>query len=53
MAEFPEWGDYLQNRLPIAAAEPVDISETMIYLCGHSGRHVTGVALPVDAGMYM
>jgi len=53
MAEFPEWGDYLQNRLPIAAAEPVDISETMIYLCGYSGRHVTGATLPVDAGMYM
>lgn len=53
MTDFPEWGQYLRNRLPIAAAEPEDISETMVYLCGHSGRHVTGAALPVDAGMYM
>lgn len=53
MAEFPEVGDYLHNRLPIAAADPVDISETMIYLCGNAGRHVTGAAVPVDAGMYL
>jgi NAD(P)-dependent dehydrogenase (short-subunit alcohol dehydrogenase family) len=53
MAEFPEWGDYLRNLLPVPAAEPADISETMIYLCGNAGRHVTGVTLPVDAGMYM
>lgn len=52
-AEYPEWGDYLHGLLPIGDAEPEDISETMIYLCGHSGRHVTGAALPVDAGMYL
>lgn len=52
-AGYPEWGEYLQTRLPIGPAEPSDISETMIYLCGHSGRHVTGITLTVDGGIYM
>ena len=30
--------------------EPSDVSDTMVYLCGRSGRYVTGVTLPVDAG---
>jgi hypothetical protein len=30
--------------------ESVDVTEAMIYLCGQSGRYITGVALPVDAG---
>lgn len=53
MAEFPEFGDYLHNRLPVAITDPVDITEAMVYLCGQSGRYVTGATLPVDAGMYM
>ncbi len=53
MTECPELREYLKNRLPIAAADPADISDTIIYLCGHPGRHITGAALPVDAGMYM
>jgi hypothetical protein len=53
MADFSERRHYLRNLLPVPAAEPADIGETMIYLCGHSGRHVTGVTLPVDAGTYM
>jgi hypothetical protein len=22
----------------------------MVYLCGHTGRYITGITLPVDAG---
>jgi NAD(P)-dependent dehydrogenase (short-subunit alcohol dehydrogenase family) len=51
MAEHPEFAMYVRNLLPVAALEPVDISEAMIYLCGQSGRYVTGVTLPVDAGL--
>ena len=51
LADFPEWATYLTNLLPVGALEPVDISEAMIYLCGRSGRYVTGVTLPVDAGI--
>jgi len=50
IAEFAEWGDYLQTPIPVPTIEPADITEAMIYLCGQSGRYVTGVTLPVDAG---
>jgi len=30
--------------------EASDISEAMLYLCGPSGRYITGITLPVDAG---
>jgi SDR family mycofactocin-dependent oxidoreductase len=50
IAEFPEWGDYLQTPISVPTVEAVDITEAMIYLCGQSGRYVTGVTLPVDAG---
>lgn len=51
MADHPEVGVHLGNRLPVEAADPVDISETMVYLCGRAGRFITGVTLSVDAGM--
>jgi SDR family mycofactocin-dependent oxidoreductase len=49
-ADHPEAGSALENLLPVQLIEPGDISEAMIYLCGHSGRYITGVTLPVDAG---
>jgi len=36
--------------LPIPMIESADVTEAMIYLCGQSGRYVTGITLPVDAG---
>lgn len=44
---FPEHKDYLPNRLPVAT-QPADITAAMIYLCGQSGRCVSGIAMPVD-----
>ena len=38
------------NALPIAWAEPEDISEAVIFLASDSGRYVTGTQLSVDAG---
>lgn len=49
-AEHPEGLVSLANLLPVQLVEPVDISEAMIYLCGRTGRYVTGATLPVDAG---
>ena len=49
-AEHPEFGVMMQNLLPVPAIEPGDISEALLYLCGRSGRYITGVTLPVDAG---
>ena len=38
------------NRLPIAAMEPVDISNAILYLVSDEGRYVTGATHVVDAG---
>jgi SDR family mycofactocin-dependent oxidoreductase len=49
-AEHPDAVSAVQNVLPVDLVEPADISEAMVYLCGRSGRYVTGTTLPVDAG---
>lgn len=50
MAEHPEGLSALENLLPVPMIESVDVTEAMVYLCGQSGRYVTGITLPVDAG---
>ena len=47
----PEALPALQNLLPVQMIEAADISEAMVYLCGQSGRYITGISLPVDAGL--
>jgi SDR family mycofactocin-dependent oxidoreductase len=37
--------------LPIPPVEPEAVSDAMVYLCGASGRYLTGVTLPVDGGL--
>ena len=49
--DHPEALPALQNLLPVQMIDAADISEAMIYLCGQSGRYITGIALPVDAGL--
>ena len=51
MTEHPEAGSALANLLPVELIEAADVSEAMVYLCGQSGRYITGVTLPVDAGL--
>lgn len=50
MAEQPEYAAAFENLLPVPLIEASDISEAMLYLCGPSGRFITGIQLPVDAG---
>jgi NAD(P)-dependent dehydrogenase (short-subunit alcohol dehydrogenase family) len=38
------------NAMPVAWAEPEDISEAVVYLVADSGRYVSGTQLSVDAG---
>ena len=38
------------NKLPIAAIEPTDISNAILYLVSDAGRYVTGTTHVVDAG---
>ncbi len=50
LQEQPEYGSAFENLMPVPLIEASDISEAMVYLCGHSGRYITGITLPVDAG---
>ena len=51
-AEHPEFGETMQNLLPnVPVIEASDITEAMVYLCGTSGRYITGITHSVDAGL--
>ena len=50
LQEQPEYAAAFENLMPVPLIEASDISEAMVYLCGHSGRYITGITLPVDAG---
>ena len=39
------------NALPIVMAEPVDISNAVLYLVSDESRYVPGLELKVDAGV--
>jgi len=51
MAEHPEGNSAFENLLPVELIEPADVSDAMVYLCGQSGRYITGITLPVDGGL--
>lgn len=48
--KHPRLGELMGNLLPVPVVETEDITEAVLYLVGDSGRYVTGVTLPVDAG---
>jgi NAD(P)-dependent dehydrogenase (short-subunit alcohol dehydrogenase family) len=50
LGEHPEYAAAFENLMPVPLIEASDISEAMLYLCGPSGRYITGITLPVDAG---
>jgi SDR family mycofactocin-dependent oxidoreductase len=50
-AAHPEFAELFRNLLPVANIEPSDVAEAMVFLCGRSGRYITGVTLPIDAGL--
>jgi len=39
------------NLLPIPWVEPADISNAVLWLASDESRYVTGVTLPIDAGL--
>ena len=51
MSDHPEGASALQAPLPVELIETADVSEAMVYLCGRSGRYITGITLPVDGGI--
>jgi SDR family mycofactocin-dependent oxidoreductase len=50
VTDHPENSAAFENLMPVSFIDAADISDAMVYLCGHSGRYITGVQLPVDAG---
>ncbi len=51
VAENPQDVTGLQAPLPVELIDASDVSEAMVYLCGRSGRYITGITLPVDGGI--
>lgn len=55
MREFvtsaPEMADLFTNLLPVAMLEPDDVSDAVAWLVSEEGRYISGVALPIDAGL--
>ncbi len=49
-AKHPRLGELMGNLLPVPVIESEDVTEAVLYLVSDSGRYVTGVTLPVDAG---
>lgn len=50
--QHPQFGETMQNLMPnVPLIEAVDVSEAMVYLCGNSGRYITGITHSVDAGL--
>src|SRR5581483_1401702 len=40
-----------RHILPVGWVDPIDISHAVLWLASDESRYVTGVAIPVDAGM--
>jgi SDR family mycofactocin-dependent oxidoreductase len=49
--KHPSLAAAMANLLPVAEIDPEDVAEAVIYLCASSGRYITGVTLPLDAGL--
>jgi (+)-trans-carveol dehydrogenase len=41
------------NLLPVPWVEPIDISNALLFLVSDDARYITGVPLPVDAGILL
>jgi SDR family mycofactocin-dependent oxidoreductase len=47
------FGDGQQPLMLLPAMESQAVTDAMVYLCGPSGRYLTGVTLPVDGGLQL
>lgn len=50
---LPKAGDVVGNKrlLPVTSIDPVEVSNAILWLVSDASRYVTGVTLPVDAGI--
>lgn len=51
VGDQPEFGAAQQPKLSMPPLDPSEVTDAIMYFCGHSGRHLTGVALPLDGGL--
>lgn len=49
-ADNPDASAMSGNLLPVPFIEPLDVTNTVLWLISDNARYITGVALPVDAG---
>jgi NAD(P)-dependent dehydrogenase (short-subunit alcohol dehydrogenase family) len=49
--QFPGAAAALQNALSVELVEAEDVANAAVWLCSDDARFVTGVMLPVDAGL--
>lgn len=52
---IPKAGDVVGNKrvLPVSSIDPIEISNAILWLVSDAARYVTGVTLPIDAGVSM
>ena len=51
VADQPEFGEAQRPKLSMPLMEPEVVTDLVIYLCGTSGRYLTGATLPLDGGL--
>ncbi len=51
VGDQPEFGEAQRPKLSMPPMDPAEVTDAIVYFCGHSGRHITGVALPLDGGL--
>jgi SDR family mycofactocin-dependent oxidoreductase len=51
VGDQPEFGEAQRPKLSMPPMEPAEVTDAIVYFCGRSGRHLTGVALPMDGGL--
>jgi SDR family mycofactocin-dependent oxidoreductase len=51
IGDQPEFGEAQRPKLSMPPMDPSEVTDAIVYFCGRSGRHLTGVALPMDGGL--
>ena len=53
VAEHPSFGESQRPLMTLPMMEPGSVTDAVMFLCAPTGRYITGVALPVDAGLLL
>lgn len=51
LGQHPDWITCFRNPMPTQRIAPDDVSSALLWLCSDEARFVTGVTLPIDAGL--